>query len=74
MLLTLQEILMVAISLHSCKLNLMQHLPYRVCFARILLASGTFALQGSKGGIGPHQVDATLALVLHNNLLAKAVT
>lgn len=65
---------MVTISLQSYKLDLMQHLPYRVCFARVLFRFGTLALQGSKGGIGPHQIDGMLALVLHSDLLAKAVT
>lgn len=52
----------------------MQQLPYRVWFARDLLAFGTLALQGSKGDIGPHQINAAPALVLHSDLLAKAVT
>ena len=52
----------------------MQHLPHRVCFASILPAFGTLALQSNKGSIGPHQIDGTLALVLHYDLLAEAMT
>lgn len=74
MLLTLQENTPHHNYVQFYKLNWMQHLPYRVCFASILPPFGTLALLSSKGSIGPHQIDGMLALVLHHDLLAKAMT
>lgn len=58
---------------HCQNFNMVQ-LPYQFCFASTPLDFRHLALQGSKGGISPDQTDRMLALILHGDLLAEAMT